>query len=471
MTTTTSCYDVVIIGAGPAGIFAALEISAHAPGLKILMLEKGRDTVERTCPQKEKQVPCTRCSPCAIVAGWGGAGAFSDGKLTLSPEVGGRLEDYIGEAALIREITYVDAIYVAHGAPAHVYGVGREDEISEIQRRAVLSDLKLVPSPIRHLGTGRTSLVLDRMKEVLLRRGVEIRLKTPVRNITAENGRIKTVITAQGEEFQCRYAIVAPGREGSEWLAMQSRSLGLEMAINPVDIGVRVELPAPVMEHLTKVVYESKFIFYSRTFDDRVRTFCMNPYGEVVQENNDGLITVNGHTHSERRTENTNFAILVSKTFTEPFKEPISYGKYVARLANLLGGGVIVQRLGDLISGQRSNVDRLAKGLVRPTLREATPGDLSLVFPYRHLTSIVEMLQAMDKIAPGVYSRHTLLYGVEVKFYSSRLMLDRNLETRISGLYAAGDGAGVTRGLAQASVAGVVAARSILDRESGQDKA
>jgi hypothetical protein len=229
-----------------------------------------------------------------------------------------------------------------------------------------------------------------------------------------------------------------------------------------VDIGVRVELPAAVMEHLTSVIYESKFIFYSRKFDDRVRTFCMNPYGEVVLENNEGLVTVNGHSYADKRTNNTNFALLVSKTFTEPVREPIAYGRYVAQLANLLGGGVLVQRLGDLLSGRRTTADRLEKGLVTPTLTEATPGDLSLVFPYRHLTAIIEMLQAMEKIAPGVYSRHTLLYGVEVKFYSSRLNLNHELATNIRGLYAAGDGAGVTRGLAQASAAGVVAARAII---------
>jgi hypothetical protein len=258
--------------------------------------------------------------------------------------------------------------------------------------------------------------------------------------------------------------VVVPGREGAEWFSREATRLKLDMAINPVDIGVRVEVPSVVMEHITDVVYESKLVYYSKSFDDRVRTFCMNPYGEVVMENNSGLITVNGHSYADKKTANTNFALLVSKTFTEPFKEPISYGKYIATLANMLGGGVLVQRLGDLLSGRRSTPERIKRGLVEPTLREATPGDLSLVFPYRHMVSILEMLQAMDKLAPGVYSHHTLLYGVEVKFYSSRPTLSSCLETQVKNLFAAGDGAGVTRGLAQASASGVMVAREILKR-------
>ena len=258
--------------------------------------------------------------------------------------------------------------------------------------------------------------------------------------------------------------VAVPGREGAQWFSKEAQRLKLDMAINPVDIGVRVEVPAVVMEHLTDVVYESKLIYFSKSFDDKVRTFCMNPYGEVVKENNSGLITVNGHSYSGRRTSNTNFALLVSKTFTEPFKEPISYGRNIATLANMLGGGVLVQRLGDLLSGRRSTPERIKRGLVEPTLKEATPGDLSLVFPYRHMVSLLEMLEAMDKIAPGVYSNHTLLYGVEVKFYSSRPALTSNLETQVQNLFAAGDGAGVTRGLAQASASGIIVAREILKR-------
>lgn len=461
-------YDVIIVGAGPAGIFAALELKERAPHLRVLIIEKGRDIEERTCPSKEKTIACTHCSPCSITCGWGGAGAFSDGKLTLSTQVGGMLDSFLGEEQLAELIKYVDGIYLNFGAPNKVYGLEKEDALAELQRQAVLAELKLIPAPIRHLGTGRTQTILARMKEHLLSEGVEIITCRAVSRILTAGKEVVGVETREGESFSCRYLIVAPGREGSEWLVGEASRLGLEMAVNPVDIGVRVELPAAVMQHITDVIYEGKFIFHSHTFEDKVRTFCMNPYGEVVAENNDGIVTVNGHTHAHRKTENTNFAILVSKTFTEPFKEPIAYGKYVARLANLLGGGVIVQRLGDLLAGRRSTYERLSKGVVEPTLKEATPGDLSLVFPYRHLLAIIEMLQALDRIAPGVYSRHTLLYGVEAKFYSSRLKLTRELETQVKSMFAVGDGAGITRGLAQASVAGVVAARAIANREKGK---
>lgn len=457
-------YDVIIVGSGPAGIFAALELVESKPEKKIVIIEKGRDINKRHCPSKENNIKCINCSPCSIVCGWGGAGAFSDGKLTLSTEVGGMLDSYIGNQSLEQLINYVDKIYLNFGAPEIVYGLDKEEEIREIGRQAMLSELKLVPAPIRHMGTGRAQKILERMKDHLLSKGVDIVTDLSVKTLVVEKGQIKGIETSKGETILGKYVIVAPGREGSEWLAGESKRLNLEVAINPVDIGVRVELPAIVMEHLTKVIYESKFIFYSKTFEDKVRTFCMNPYGEVVTENNDGLITVNGHTHADKKTDNTNFALLVSKTFTEPFKEPIAYGKYVARLANLLGGGVIVQRLGDLIAGQRTTSERLKKGLVEATLKEATPGDLSLVFPYRHLMGLVEMLKALDNIAPGVYSRHTLLYGVEAKFYSSRIKLTSVLETQVNNLFAAGDGAGVTRGLAQASVSGVVAAREIIKR-------
>lgn len=455
-------YEVIIVGAGPAGIFAALEMVRRESGLKVLLLEKGHALERRLCPSKETGCSCRHCSPCSVVSGWGGAGAFSDGKLTLSPEVGGWLSEYVPERQVEDLIAYVDEIYRYFGAPEKVYGGPEDERIADIQRRAILADLKLIPAPIRHLGTGRTQEILKAMKDYLEKKGVEVRTDTPVEDIIVSAGRVKGVVTRAGEEIPASYVVLAPGRQGADWLRQVASKLGLELAVNPVDVGVRVEVPAVVMEHLTSVIYESKFIFYSRKFDDRVRTFCMNPHGEVVLENNEGLITVNGHSYADKKTDNTNFALLVSKTFTEPFKEPIAYGRYIAGLANLLGGSVLVQRLGDLLAGRRTTPERLSKGLVTPTLKEATPGDLSLVFPYRHLTAIVEMLEAMDKIAPGVFSRHTLLYGVEVKFYSSRLKLNSGLMTQIEGLYAAGDGAGVTRGLAQASAAGVIAARDIM---------
>ncbi|HHY46747.1 MAG TPA: NAD(P)/FAD-dependent oxidoreductase [Firmicutes bacterium] len=457
-------YDVVIVGAGPAGIFAALElVKDSTTAARVLILEKGRDLEGRVClSQQAPGTSCRRCSPCRVVSGWGGAGAFSDGKLTLSTEVGGMLDAYIDRGELEDLVRYVDQVYMQFGAPEEVYGEDSE-AIRELERKATLAELRLIPSRIRHLGTGRTKEILERMQQYLEGK-VDIALETAATRILARDGEVTGVETQEGSLIRAKYVVVAPGREGAEWLVSQARALGLGTAINPVDIGVRVELPAAVMEAITNVTYEAKLIYHSRSFDDKVRTFCMCPYGEVVTESNDGLITVNGHSHAHRKTANTNFALLVSKTFTEPFREPITYGKYIAGLANLLGGGVIVQRLGDLLSGRRSTEERIRKGTVRPTLEDATPGDLSLVFPYRHLVDIMEMLRALDAIAPGVYSRNTLLYGVEVKFYSSRLALSNVLETQIRGLFSAGDGAGVTRGLMQASISGVIVAREILRR-------
>lgn len=457
-------YDVIIVGAGPAGIFAALELVQAKTGLRILIIEKGREIKKRVCLARERNAACFRCQPCSTVCGWGGAGAFSDGKLTLSTEVGGNLGSYTGEKKLADLIDYIDKEYRHFGAPEQVFGAEREEEIQEMQRRAVLSELKLLPVRIRHMGTGRTSEILQRMQDLLVAQGVDVLTSCLVEEVLVKEQVVQGVITRDGKVYQAKHVILAPGREGADWLQRVAQELGLPMAVNPVDIGVRVELPAPVMEHLTKLFYEVKLIYFSKTFSDRVRTFCMNPYGEVVLENNNGLITVNGHSHAFNKTENTNFAVLVSKSFTQPFKEPIAYGRYISSLANLLGGGVIIQSLGDLLAGRRSNKDRLSKCMTIPTLAEATPGDLSLVFPYRHLLGIVEMLKALNQLAPGVYSRYTLLYGVEVKFYSSRLTLSNCLETEVKNLFAAGDGAGITRGLAQASAAGVLAAREIINR-------
>ena len=459
----TKKYDVIIVGGGPAAIFAALELS-QASDLDILLIEKGRDIDKRQCPARDTGEPCPPCSPCNLVCGLGGAGAFSDGKLTLSSQVGGRLSNYLGESDVEALIKYVDDIYLKFGAPDKLYGI--EGKVDELRGKADLAGLRLVQMPIRHLGTEHCRSVLKAMWDYLSPH-IESRLETAVSSITVDNGEVKGIETEVGDNFDCRYLILAPGREGADWLSKEADRLNLTMHSNPIDVGVRVEVPVAVMEELTNVLYESKLEFLSKSFDDRVRTFCMCPGGEVIMESTGGcdpVITVNGHSYADRRSGNTNFALLVSTTFTKPFNQPIAYGKYLARLANILSGGVLVQRLGDLMEGRRSTPARIEQGLTQPTLKNATPGDLSFALPYRYLTGIVEMLQAMDKLAPGVASHHTLLYGIEVKFYSSRPQLSPNLETEVSNMFAVGDGAGVSRGLIQASVSGVVAAREILKR-------
>ena len=455
-------YDYIIVGAGPAGLFTSLELIENSQA-NILIIDKGSDIEDRSCPMKERDIACVECDSCAIISGWGGAGAYSDGKLTLSDKIGGNLNRYIEEDRLKDLIDYVDNKYLEFGAPDKVFGPTKK-EITKIKNQAIKAELDFIPARIRHLGTGYSKEVLTKIKKFLLKAGVDIKIETRVKEIMTEQDKAYGVKLDSGEEILADDIIVAPGRENSSWLLKEAERLGINTAINPVDIGVRVELPAAIMKELTDIVYESKFIYYSPTFDDKVRTFCMCPNGEVVHENNNGLLTVNGHSHANQKTENTNFALLVSKTFTEPFKEPITYGRNIAKLANLLAGRVLVQRLGDFLDGRRSTTERIQRGLVTPTLKDATPGDLSLVLPYRHLVAIDEMLQALNKVAPGVYSRHTLLYGVEVKFYSSRLQVNSELETKIDGLYVAGDGAGITRSLMQASVSGVVIARRLLSK-------
>lgn len=460
-----SKYDVIIVGSGPAGIFAALELT-QATDLSVLLLEKGKDLHLRKCPIIGKELSCPPCSPCGLVSGWGGAGAFSDGKLTLSPNIGGQLVDYLGSEKTADLIRYVDDIYLRFGASSEVFGVG--PDVERLMRKTESTGLRLIPAPIRHIGTERCREVLKEMHHFLANR-IANQTDTAATSIIMEDGVIRGIQTEDEQQIESRYLIIAPGREGADWLLKEAARLGLTLHNNPVDIGVRVETPFAVLEELTNILYEVKLEFYSLTFGDRIRTFCMCPAGEVTMETTGGselVITVNGHSYSHHKTENTNFALLVSANFSSPFREPIAYGRYLARLANIISGGIIVQRWGDLNEGRGSTSVSIDDGSVEPTLRSATPGDLGYVLPYRFLKGISEMMTTMDKLAPGVASPDTLLYGVEVKFYSSRLELTKNLETEITNLFAIGDGAGVSRGLIQAAASGVVAAREIAKRLS-----
>ncbi len=454
-------YDVIIIGAGPAGTFAAYELMEKAPSLKVLVLESGRDIYHRSCPIAAGKVPsCIGCKPCSIMRGFGGAGAFSDGKYNFTTAFGGWLNDYISDKEVMAFIRYVDGINQKHGAPAEVFST----KGSDIGRLALQHDLHLLAASVRHLGTENNLKVLEATYEDLKGKAA-FRFECPVEHIASDGRGTNIVTLVSGEHLAAEYLIVAPGRAGAEWFSKECERLGIKQENNRVDVGVRVEVPEIIWHHITSKVYEAKLLYRTKRYGDIVRTFCMNPHGHVVMENTDGIVTVNGHSYSDPTLQsvNTNFALLVSNHFTEPFHEPHTYGKRIASFSNMLGGGIIVQRCGDLRKGRRTNAHRMRHSFVQPTL-QATPGDLSLVLPKRHLDNIIEMLEALDTIAPGTANDDTLLYGVEVKFYSARTVLSAELETSYPNIFATGDGAGVTRGLSQASASGVYVARTILSR-------
>ena len=457
--------DVIIIGAGPGGIFCAYELMEKRPDLKVLMIEKGRSIEKRNCPKRVTKT-CAGCKPCSITTGFAGAGAFSDGKLSLSPDVGGNLPEILGYDKATELIHESDEIYIKFGADKNVYGVDKEAEIREIRRKAINANLKLVECPIRHLGTEEGYKIYSKLQEHVLSKGVEILFNTMVTDIIVENGVALGIKTDKGEEYRAKEIVSAVGREGADWFKDKCEEIGIETKPGTVDVGVRVEVRDEVMQFLNENLYEAKLIYHTPTFDDKVRTFCTNPSGEVATEYYEGgLAVVNGHAYKgkEFKTNNTNFALLVSKNFTKPFKTPIEYGKKIAELSNMLcGGKILVQTYGDFRRGRRTTEERLCRNNLIPTLKDAVPGDLSLVFPHRIMVDLDEMIQALDKVTPGIASDETLLYGVEVKFYSNKVIVNKDFETSIKGLRAIGDGAGVTRGLQQASANGLSVARSII---------
>ena len=460
-------YDVIIIGAGPSGIFCAYELIHTKPELKVLLIEKGRRIEDRACPKRKTKV-CVGCQPCSITTGFAGAGAFSDGKLSLSPDVGGTLPEILGYEEASKLIHESDEIYLKFGADTSVYGVDKEKEIREIRRKAIGANLKLIECPIRHLGTEEGYKIYAKLQAHLLELGVEMKFGTMVEQIIIEDGTAKGVITDKGEKLSANEIVSAVGREGADWFAHICKEIGVETEVGTVDIGVRVEVRDEVMELLNKNLYEAKLVYHTPTFDDKVRTFCTNPSGEVATEYYDnGLAVVNGHAYKSQdmKTNNTNFALLVSKNFTKPFKTPIEYGKQIAQLSNMLcDGKIMVQTYGDFKRGRRTTEERLCRNNLIPTLKDAVPGDLSLVFPHRIMVDIEEMIEALDKVTPGIASEETLMYGVEVKFYNSRVDVNANLQTKIPNLYAIGDGAGVTHSLSQASASGVYVARLLAEK-------
>jgi uncharacterized FAD-dependent dehydrogenase len=454
-------YDIIVVGSGAAGVFLSYELTRRDNRATVLMLDKGERLENRSCPIKRGITEtCIKCNPCHIMNGYGGAGTLSDGKYNITTDFGGDLHEYVGRDKAMELMEYVDSVLCEMGgADAKLYTTAN----SSLKTVALQNNLHLLDAKVRHLGTDRNAQILERMFEYAKER-IDMEFLTTVEHVEhTESGFV--VRTEKGQEYACRDLVLATGRSGSKWISGVCRKMGISMQSNRVDIGLRVELPAVIFKHITDEVYESKIVYKTDKYNDKVRTFCMNPYGEVVSENTNGIVTVNGHSYADEalRTENTNFALLVSNNFTEPFRNSNEYGESIARLSNMLGGGVLLQKFGDLVKGRRSNEHRMAKCFTRPTLK-ATPGDLSLVMPKRQLDDIIEMIYALDKIAPGTANEDTLLYGVEVKFYNSMVKVNHDLETKIKGLYVLGDGSGVTHSLSQASASGVHVARLLAER-------
>ena len=450
-------YDVIIVGAGPGGIFSAYELIHRNPDLKIAVFEEGHPLSRRHCPiDGDKVRSCIKCKTCAIMSGFGGAGAFSDGKYNITNDFGGTLYEHIGKKQAIDLMEYVDSINVSHGGEkTKMYSTAQ----TKFKKLCIQNKLRLLDASVRHLGTDINYIVLENLFNELNNK-IDFFFDTSVDHIEVLDTGYRIY---HGDSYDdCEKCIVSVGRSGSKWMEKICKELDIPTKSNRVDIGVRVEIPAVIFSHLTDELYESKIVYRTEKFEDNVRTFCMNPYGIVVNENTNGIVTVNGHSYEDpqKQTENTNFALLVAKHFSQPFKDSNGYGESIARLSNMLGGGVIVQRFGDLVRGRRSTVSRIDEGMVRPTLA-ATPGDLSLVLPKRILDGIIEMIYALDKIAPGTANDDTLLYGVEVKFYNMEVDINENLETKYKGLYVIGDGSGVTHSLSHASASGVYVARQI----------
>ena len=455
-------YDVIIIGAGPGGIFTAYELVKTAPRLSIAVFEAGNPLEKRKCPIDGERIrSCIHCPTCAIMNGFGGAGAFSDGKYNITNEFGGNLHEYVGKAKATELMNYVDSINMSLGGEgSKLYSTAN----SHIKKLCMQNKLHLLDASVRHLGTDKNYIVLEHLFE-LLKDKVDFFFRSPVDKVE-KHGEGFLIYTA-ADVYECDKCVVSVGRSGSKWMESVCRELDIATKSNRVDIGVRVELPAEIFSHLTDELYESKIVYRTEKYGDLVRTFCMNPHGAVVTENTNGIVTVNGHSYEDpaMHTANTNFALLVSKHFTEPFNDSTAYAENIAKLSNMLGGGVMLQRFGDLIAGKRSTAKRIQESFTNPTL-SATPGDLSLVMPKRILDGIIEMIYALDKIAPGTANDDTLLYGVEVKFYNMEVELDENLETRHKGLYVIGDGSGVTHSLSHASASGVFVARKIAEKIS-----